>query len=472
MAVTITKQIASNTLWQIIGKAIGTALGVAWIALLTRYLGQENFGYYSTALAFMQFFGVLVDMGLYLVCLQEISKNGEKQNYILSNIFTLRFFSALIFLGGGSLLIFAFPYSPVVKWSAALSSLAFFFISLVQIITPPFQKYLKMGWVAMAETAGRLGMLLTIVAFIYWRLNLPWLMFCNVTSGLITFLILWFLVKKFITVRWAFDFSYWKTIISKAWPIALGIAFNLVYFRADTVILSLFRSAAEVGIYSAPYKVLEIIATFPHMFMGMVMPILTAAWLAKNLEKFRSAMQKTFDFFILLIMPMIFISIPLSSRLMILLAGPKFAASGEILPILMLATGIIFIGTLFTYIIVILEKQKTMLKYYFSAAALSMIGYFIFIPRYSYFGAAWVTVIIEFFIALSACILTFKFSRISLSLNIFWKAMLASIIMIAILYWLISWPTVWLIILGMAIYGLVMVAIKGINKQLLADILK
>ena len=91
---TLTKTIAKNTLWQIIGKIIGTVLGIITIALLTRYLGKEGFGYYTTALAFMQFFGVLVDMGLYLICLREIAANPEKENYITSNIFTLRFFQS------------------------------------------------------------------------------------------------------------------------------------------------------------------------------------------------------------------------------------------------------------------------------------------------------------------------------------------------------------------------------------------
>ncbi|MFA6304610.1 MAG: flippase [Patescibacteria group bacterium] len=468
----LTKSIASNTFWQILGKIVGTIIGLATIGLLTRYLGSEGFGYYTMALAFMQFFGVLVDLGLYLICLKEMAANPQNEQKIFNNIFTLRIISAIILLGGGCLLIFAFPYPTQVKWAAVIVSLSFFFASLVQTLTTVFQKYLKMGLVALAEVLGRLVFFLATIWFIFYQADLITLMWGNVLNTLVYFLILWILIKKYIKITWAFDFSYWKIILQKTWPIALGIAFNLVYFRADTIILSLFKPALDVGIYGAPYKILEIITTFPHMFMGLIMPLLTAAWISQNLERFKNVMQKTFDFFIILAVPMVLGTIPLSNKIMTLIAGPEFIASGAVLPALMLATGIIFMGILFTYCLVILDKQKNMLKYYFSAAVLALIGYFIFIPRYSYFGAAWVTVIIELFIALSAFALTYKFSRVSLSFNIFWKALLASIIMLVCLNLLINWPIIWLVLTGIIVYTLVMMAIKGINKQLLGSILK
>ncbi|MBU1037095.1 flippase [Patescibacteria group bacterium] len=468
----LAKIIAQNTLWQIIGKIVGTFLGLITIGLLTRYLGREGFGYYTTALAFMQFFGVLIDMGLYLICLKEISTNPEKENYIFSNFFTLRFFSALIFLGLGSLLIFVFPYPNIVKWSAVIVSLSFLFMSLVQIHTSLFQKYLKMGRVALAEIFGRLGFLIVVILFVLFKGNLPYLMLGNIANAFIYFVILWFLTKKFVKVQWSFDFKYWLKIFHYTWPIALGIVFNLVYFRADTIILSLYKSAEVVGIYGAPYKILEIITTFPHMFMGLIMPLLTAAWVSKNLEKFKTITQKTLDFFIIITIPMILGCLPLAKGIMSLIAGKEFLLSGAVLPILMLATGIIFLGTIFTYGLVILNKQKVMLKYYFAAAILSLIGYFVFIPKYSYFAAAWVTVIIETLIVLSSWFIFYKTTKLTFSFKVLFKSSLAALVMMAVLYLLPNWPTLLLILIGVVIYGATLIIIKAVDKKLLFDIIK
>ena len=53
------RAIAHNTLWQFGGKIIGTILGLFTIGLITRYLGQEGFGYYSTIMGFLQFFAMV-----------------------------------------------------------------------------------------------------------------------------------------------------------------------------------------------------------------------------------------------------------------------------------------------------------------------------------------------------------------------------------------------------------------------------
>ena len=280
------------------------------------------------------------------------------------------------------------------------------------------------------------------------------------------------MVKKYVKVKWNFDFNYWKDIFRKAWPIALGVVFNLVYFRADTIILSLYHPAADVGIYGAPYKILEIMATFPHMFMGLIMPFLTAAWVANNLVDFKKIAQKTFDFFIIILVPMILGTLPLAGQIMELIAGKDFAVSGPILSILMLATGIIFLGVFFTYTIVILEKQKTMLKYFLTAAILSLIGYFMFIPRYSYFGAAWVTVAVESFIVLTSLLIFRKYTKVGLSLKILVKSLMAGVIMMVILYYLPDWPVLINILIGSLTYLMVMVVIKGIEKEKIFDIIK
>jgi O-antigen/teichoic acid export membrane protein len=464
--------IAKNTFWQTMGKILGTFIGLVTVGLLTRYLGQEGFGYYTTALAFMQFFGVLVDMGLYMVCLKEISARPENEKHIFANFFTLRFISAIIFLGAGALLIFLFPYPATVKWSAAIVSVSFLFMSLVQILITVFQKYLKMGQVALAEIGGRIGFLVVVALFVFYKGNLPYLMLGNVANALVYFLILWYLIKKYVKIEWSFDYKYWLKIYHLAWPIALGIAFNLVYFRADTIILSLYKTAKDVGIYGAPYKILEIITTFPHMFMGMVMPLLAAAWLVNDKERFKKIIQKTFDFFLIIIIPMILGSLPLANRVMSLLAGDEFVASGPLLPILMLATGLIFLGITFTYGLVILDKQKAMLKYYFSAAILSLIGYFIFIPKYSYFGAAWVTVFVEAFIALTAWMIYYKTTKLSLSPKLLSKSLLSGVIMLLVLFYLPNMPTLIMILIGFGVYLLGLFLTKAVDKNIISGITK
>ena len=87
---------------------------------------------------------------------------------------------------------------------------------------------------------------------------------------------------------------------------------------------------------------------------------------------------------------------------MLLVTGPEFVKSAPILNILVLAVVAIFFGTMFTYLVVAIGAQKKMLKYYFTAAIVGLVLYFIFIPRYYYWAASIITVIVEVFVWLAA----------------------------------------------------------------------
>ena len=50
------RKIAYNSVISAGARIIGLALSLIIIGLLTRYLGQDGFGYYSTVLAFLFFF--------------------------------------------------------------------------------------------------------------------------------------------------------------------------------------------------------------------------------------------------------------------------------------------------------------------------------------------------------------------------------------------------------------------------------
>jgi O-antigen/teichoic acid export membrane protein len=49
----LTGQVGRNTIVQVTGKVLGTILGLIVIALLTRYLGTEGYGQYTTVIAYL-----------------------------------------------------------------------------------------------------------------------------------------------------------------------------------------------------------------------------------------------------------------------------------------------------------------------------------------------------------------------------------------------------------------------------------
>lgn len=467
----LTRKIAHNTIVQIIGKAISTVIGLVAVGMIGRYLGQEGMGNYTTIIAFLQFFGILVDMGLYIILIKKISEPKVDKEKLVSNIFTLRLISAVIFLGLAPLVVLFFPYSSVIKMGVAVTSFSFLFITLNQVLSGLFQKELRMDKIAIAEVAGRIILLGATFLAVALEKNLIFIMLAVVLGSFTNFLMVFYFSRKYIRIKLSFDFVVWKEVIKNSWPIALSIFFNLVYFKADTVILSLLRSQTEVGIYGAPYKVLEVLGSFPAMFAGLMMPLLTKSYGERDLERFKQILRKAFDAMIIVALPMIIGTYFVADKIMLLIFGEQFLISGSVLKILIIATGIIFIGTLFGNSVVAINRQKQIIWAYGSIAAISLIGYLILIPRFSYFGAAWMTVVSELSITLTSAFVVWKTSRVHPSFKIFFKAFVASIGMGVVLFFLGTTSLLVMIPSGLLIYTFLLYLLKGFSKELVLEII-
>ncbi|MFZ5363887.1 MAG: flippase [Patescibacteria group bacterium] len=468
----LTRQVAHNMIYQVGGKILSTILGLGALAMMTRYLGQDGYGGYTTIVSFLQFFGILVDFGLTLTTVQMISEPKADINKITSNIFTLRFFSAVIFLGLAPLVVLFFPYSATLKLGVALTTFSFLFIALNQVLIGLFQKNLRMEKVAIAENLGRVVLVAGIAAVIYFKAGLLAVMFAVILGSFANFLINFLFSLKYVRIRFVFDWPIWKEIYRRSWPIGLSIVFNLIYLKADVIVLSIFQSQATVGLYGASYRVLDVLTTLPMMFAGLVLPILTASWAEKNLERFERLIKKSFDFLMIIIVPIIFGAMLLGERLMGAVAGEDFSGSGIILKILILAAGAIFVGTLFGHVIVAIRKQKQMIWGYALVALLSLAGYIIFIPLYTYWAAAWITFFSEGVIALLTFYVVWKNTRLVPSGKVLGKSILASLFMCATIYFLINMNLLFLIVFGAIVYFVVLYLLRGYSKETITEIVR
>ena len=470
----LSTKVAYNTIVQVASKFIATLFGLVAIAIMTRYLGQEGFGQYTTIVTFLSFFGITADLGLTLVTVQMISKPGINEDKIISNIFTLRLVSAFIFLGIAPLAVFFFPYDPVVKMGVAVTTLSFFFIALNQVLVGVFQKNLRMDKVSIAEVVGRIILLIGVFFAVRLNYGLIGIMVVTVVSSLINFLIHYLFSIKFVKINLSFDKDVWKEIMKKSWPLALTIAFNLIYLKTDTLILSVMRPQAEVGLYGAAYKVVDVLITIPFMFAGIILPIMTASWAEKKFAQFKSILQKSFDFMILLAVPLALGSQLISKPAMVLVAGKDFAASGDVLKILIVAASIIFIGTIFSHGIIAIEKQKKLIGIYVFAGISAVIGYLVFIPKYSYFGAAWVTIYSELFVVSATVYLLWRYTKFFPNLLIVLKSVAASVVMCATMYILQTVYELNVIVvsfIAIPVYFGAVYVLKGISKKDVMDIL-
>ena len=464
-------KIARNTIIHLGGKVAGLIFGLVALAMMTRYLGQTGFGYYTIIIAFLQFFGILVDFGLTLTTVQLISEPNRDISKTMNSLISLRWISAAIFLALAPIVIWFFPYPEQVKFGAIIGVLSFFFIAIFQTLTPLFQLKLKMTQVTIAEVFGKVVMVLGVWASVYWDLGLYWILTAISLGSFLNMFVAWYFSRSEVAWSWKIDTSVWKEAWHRTWPIALSITFNLLYLKTDAIILSYFRSPEDVGLYGASYRIIDILTMLPAVFMSIVLPVATRMFVEKKIVDLKELLQKAFSALMIIGVPIVLGGILLARKLMVFVAGAEFAESGEILKILLLASFAIFVTTLSGYAIVALNKQKIMLWGYLTAAILTMIGYFYAIPIYGYWGAAWMTVFSEVFIMVWTLVVVWQTIKFFPKLKILGQSFMASSFMCLALLQVPSWPLWALLLIAVVVYFPVLYVLGGLKKETLKEII-
>lgn len=471
----LTKKIAYNTIIQIIGRVFSIFFGVVTVGIITRHLGVAGYGMYTKVFTFFQIFGVILDLGLYNVTLKYIShENDENSEIIVNKILTLRLLLNLLFLITPFFCLFL-NYEPVVKQSIFIFSFAYLLSGVTQVLSVLLQKKLNTAPIILGEIASRLVYLILVFAIYKSGLGLVEIIVANIIITIINTIIVCIGAKKYIKLKLIFDKEFFKEVLKNCWPFALSIIFNLVYFRADTFLLTVLKSNEDVGIFSAAYKVLEIYISIPALFVSLILPILDASYKNKDLERFNRITQKTFDFFLIIIIPLIVGGFLLSSDIMTLLAGKAFVNSGPILAILCIVMGIITISALYTNTVIAVNEQKRMTLMYLIAAILSLILYGIFIPIFSYHAIPYLKIVIEGFILISAFILTERRIKKFPSFKNLIKIIFSSAVMGLFIYYLKNSFNKGIFItlpVGIIIYFLSLFLVGGIDKSIIKDIIK
>ncbi|HRH33198.1 MAG TPA: flippase [bacterium] len=469
-------KVAANTIIQVGNKIITTGINLAIIALITRYLGKYGFGQYTTALTFVVFFSMAADLGLTLVTTQLISRPGAHISAVMSNLFAFRAVSAFLIIGLAPLVVLLLPYDAVVKQGVGIAALAMYFFLLCQIFVSLFQKELRTDRIAIAEIISRLLILVLTIWAIATNAGVIGLLWTLTVGNVVSFLFHYLFSRRYVKTSFRFDKKVWIDIISRSWPLIITIVLNLVYLKADILILSFFKSQADVGLYGAAYRVVDVLVTIPFMIGGTILPIFAARWLSNDRENFKRIWQRVFDVSAIIAWPLVIGGFVLAQPIMNLISGPGFEPAGSILKILIIAVGFIFFSSFFSYTMVSFDHQRKLIFAYLLTAATSLILYLILIPKFSYYAAAWVTVYSELLISILAWWVVRRYSQLHLSFKRFSKALLSALLMGLVLNLFVGVPETLLNVFiliggGILVYFVVLYGLQGVSKQDVIELL-
>ena len=153
------------------------------------------------------------------------------------------------------------------------------------------QATLRTEFSLIANTAGKLltfGMILLFVAC-YATIGQPerftLVMLAGLAGNIFMTALTWWYTSRYMRIRFLWESDYILHIIRISLPYGLALFLNVIFFKVDTILLSVMTESSladtVVALYALPMKIVEVGMMYGTIFLNSLLPVLTTA-LEKN----------------------------------------------------------------------------------------------------------------------------------------------------------------------------------------------
>ena len=186
----------------------------------------------------------------------------------------------------------------------------------------------------------------------------------------------------------------WRQVVRETSVFNIYPVITNIYDRIDVVLLSALAGSLAVGIYAAPYRILNGIQILPFALMSALLPAISGTTGNENENDQQLCSRMTGFFYSLALFPVLAVTL-LARPLVLLLLGNSFAESTPVLRILIWATIPMFVNFGLNTFLLARSHEKKFLRTTVVCAVVNIVANLILIPRFSYFAAAAVTILTE-----------------------------------------------------------------------------
>lgn len=387
-------KILNNISWLTVDKflRLGIALVVGvWVA---RYLGPEQFGVLSYAIAFVGLFGAVASLGLQGVVVRDLVKNPQSSGVILGTGWRLQIFGALIAFGAIVISYYFLGFDDgVTRVIVSVLGFALIFRSS-DIFRYWFESHLESKYVVWVENSvliigSCLRLLLIflkapIIAFV-------WILFFeSLLIALVLAIVYSKKSKGFLT--WSFSNTRARELLHDSWPLMLSGVAIMIYMRIDQVMLGQMLGNKSVGIYAAALRISEVWYLFPTMISASIFPALV---MLKNSNKdiYLKRIQQFLNLLVLFSVAIGIFTTLFANQLVNILYGDRFDSAASVLVVHIWAGVFVFLGVAGNNWYIAENMQKVRMYYITISAIINILLNFYLIPAYGVVGAAIATLI-------------------------------------------------------------------------------
>jgi O-antigen/teichoic acid export membrane protein len=464
--------VARNTAIMIGAQIITGISGFVVMLFLPKYLGSSGYGELYLAVSITMIFHVIIEFGGQYHVTKEISRSPESSPYIFVNSGIIRIIFWVLSVLLMILLSNTAGYSQQVLTLILILGAAKVWEGITSLLRNCYQGFELMEYPSLGSIAERFFLMGAVVTALLAGAGQTIIAVLMGLSTLINFFVSASFARKIIPKLPHPDFLKVKHLLKQGFPYFMWSIFAVIYFRIDSVILSVLTNYSVVGWYGAAYRLFDVLMFFPFIFSQALFPVLSRI-AETTKETLTLAVQKSIDVVLLIGIPLSVILFFFAKDITAFLFGlAEYEPTVILLQIFSIGLLIVYVDFVLGSTVIATDRQKTWSFIAFAAIIINVALNYLLIPFFQStynnggIGAAIGTVATELFIMISAILLLKNRYVGSINFYFLMRGLAGGIIMSSAFYLMNSMDInlIIQIVAGVLIYILTVLALHDYKK--------
>ena len=264
-----------------VASAVAKACGFAQLLVAARVLGKHGIGDYGLVMAFVGLFAVGTDLGLSTLAVRDVAQDRQLLPRYVSNVLVLRLLLAILTAAVCIITAFALGYSPVVRTAVVIAALALVPIAVTGAMGVVFQAIERLGAMSVLTAATAALTSAFGIAVLLLGGGVVGLIAAAAVANLVAALAALAIALQTIRIaepgygrraaaqvgatcrsvlaagRRLLDAAWWPALLRSALPFAVLTLLNVLYSRADAVLVFGIKGNGDAGLYTVAYRVVD-----------------------------------------------------------------------------------------------------------------------------------------------------------------------------------------------------------------------
>lgn len=389
-------RVVSNTVISLFGQVITWTSTFVLTIAYGRFLGDTQFGELYFALTFVSLIGFPIEFGFNQQLTRDIAQQPERARRYISNTLFLKLLLWLLFYGILIILSWGLGYPDderllvqicglTLLSTAITNTFAAFHYANERVVFPVVGTVLEKGLGAIAGfILLKLGYSVEVMAFVLLGGSLANSCWQSI----------WFF--RCVGIHLKLDRVIMRHLLRTSLPFLLYGVLGVIYYRVDTVLLSLLTNTTVVGWYGAGYRLFDTLVFLPNLVISAIMYPVFAKLSLHSQAQLKVAVEKSLNFLLFCGFPIATIMIAAAPSVIgFLYHRSDYTNSVPVLQGLAPGLVLLYINTVLGTTIVSMKQEKKITIMAPTALGFNLALNVILIPLYQHVGAAIVTSLTE-----------------------------------------------------------------------------